>query len=450
MMKNRPIAIQILFTFIVFILFLLAGISIWLPIELKIFFTNEAFETIKLSQKLFISRFEGQYYKDFIQPDLMLDFDDDNLRKVNHIIVRGDKTYLIKYPDPDVLKKMIEEGRNQKEESKSYNLKTDNNNMFYVISKTKIYEIDSLIISYLTENYTESLSKTLFSKIIIISIFSVVFAWIPALILAKRISKPIEILEKNVQLISKDIKQEVLKLDRKDEIGRLSNAIEELRLELIRKDEAEKNFIQNVSHEMKTPIMVIESYTEALKDEIYPKGDLKGSIDTILDESRLLKDKVSNLLMYNRLEFLKGHNLFKENLRLDKLIEENITRFKAERSDIEVKLNLEEVEFEANKESILSLIENLLDNQFRYAKSLIEIECLISENEVILSFFNDGPEIEGDISKIFERFKKGPDGRFGLGLAVVKSVCENEGFTIEIENKDGVKFVFKKNYRRHI
>ena len=201
---------------------------------------------------------------------------------------------------------------------------------------------------------------------------------------------------------------------------------------------------------MKTPIMVIESYTEALKDEIYPKGDLKGSIDTILDESRLLKDKVSNLLMYNRLEFLKGHNLFKENLRLDKLIEENITRFKAERSDIEVKLNLEEVEFEANKESILSLIENLLDNQFRYAKSLIEIECLISENEVILSFFNDGPEIEGDISKIFERFKKGPDGRFGLGLAVVKSVCENEGFTIEIENKDGVKFVFKKNYRRHI
>ncbi|MCG6197942.1 sensor histidine kinase, partial [Anoxybacillus sp. LAT_38] len=74
-----------------------------------------------------------------------------------------------------------------------------------------------------------------------------------------------------------------------DEIGRLARSIERMRERLVRQDEAQQAFLQDVSHELKTPVMVIRSYAQSILDGIYPRGDLQGSVQVIDSEAERLE-----------------------------------------------------------------------------------------------------------------------------------------------------------------
>ena len=74
--------------------------------------------------------------------------------------------------------------------------------------------------------------------------------------------------------------------------------------ELTRQEKAKEEMIHNISHDLKTPIATIKSYSESIKDGIYPYGTLEGSVDVILDNAQRLEDKVHNLLYLNRVEYL--------------------------------------------------------------------------------------------------------------------------------------------------
>src|SRR5699024_12163086 len=86
------------------------------------------------------------------------------------------------------------------------------------------------------------------------SVMGIVFllTWIPALLLSRYLSKPLVDLESRVKNRSKNNWDESINLGRKDEIGKLGNSVEKLRKQLIRQDKAERNFLQNISHELKT------------------------------------------------------------------------------------------------------------------------------------------------------------------------------------------------------
>lgn len=80
-------------------------------------------------------------------------------------------------------------------------------------------------------------------------------------------------------------------MDRKDEIGKLGHTIEEMRQKLVQKDETERTLLQNISHDLKTPVMVIRGYTQSIKDGIFPKGDLENTVDVIECEALKLEKK---------------------------------------------------------------------------------------------------------------------------------------------------------------
>ena len=67
---------------------------------------------------------------------------------------------------------------------------------------------------------------------------------------------------------------------------------------LVEKENLQKSSLQYISHELKSPIMVIESYIISAKDGIYPEGTLDDSFDTILEQTNRMNDKVSSLLKY--------------------------------------------------------------------------------------------------------------------------------------------------------
>ena len=102
-----------------------------------------------------------------------------------------------------------------------------------------------------------------------------------------------------------------------------------------------------------------------------------------------------------------------------------------------------------DKEQMSVVLENILDNQIRYAENLIKISLRkdngANKDTLILKFWNDGPEINSEIiDNIFEKFKKGEDGKHGLGLAIVRKIVNMHNGEIWAENEDdGVSFYIK-------
>lgn len=80
-------------------------------------------------------------------------------------------------------------------------------------------------------------------------------------------------------------------MDRKDEIGKLGHTIEEMRQKLVQKDETERTLLQNISHDLKTPVMVIRGYTQSIKDGFFLKETFENTVDVIECEALKLEKK---------------------------------------------------------------------------------------------------------------------------------------------------------------
>jgi len=89
--------------------------------------------------------------------------------------------------------------------------------------------------------------------------------------------------------------------------------------------------------------------------------------------------------------------------------------------DLKWELDLEDIYFEGDREKLKIALENILDNQIRYAEKVISISLKEKEgSSFALRIWNDGPEItEFDMVDLFSKFRKGYEGNFGLGLAIV-------------------------------
>lgn len=432
-------------TMAVLTIFAIGAIAVFLPYELRKFFTNEAFHSIELAQNLFIGGIVDSS-SDMSDNGLFRDSSEEDIRKVHHLFYWEGQLYMTKLPSVELSEKMMEDGRKQQEEVTRYHSDIGKDETFYVIRKSTIGNHSYILISYLGANYRNALVMSLLEKILLFLLITVLAAQIPAYFLSKHISKPLESLEKKVDRLAEGDWETPINLQRKDEIGRLADSVENLRKTMCRQDESEKTFLQNISHELKTPVMVIQSYAEALKDGIHPKGTAEASLDVIMDESERLQQKISNLLLYNKIEFMKSHGSDEEELRLDRMSEEVLERFRMLRPNVVVEAELSPAVIRANREGWQALLENLMDNQFRYAERSIRIRTEEDADEIRLTFENDGARIpEEKLGKLFEKFEKGDGGNFGLGLAIAKSVAENSRFSILAENTDfGVRFTLSK------
>ena len=233
-------------------------------------------------------------------------------------------------------------------------------------------------------------------------------------------------------------KQVELYLNREDEIGEVANALVTMKDELTRQEKAKEEMIHNISHDLKTPIATIKSYSESIKDGIYPYGTLEGSVDVILDNAQRLEDKVHNLLYLNRVEYLVTSDSEGVVTNMKEVVEEVVLNSAVIRSEIRVITEVEEVFFDGLLESWRVAIENIMDNAFRYAKSYIKIT--VTEDDLKIS--NDGPKMPEDrIESLFRPYEKGEGGRFGLGLSIVSKVAKANKYKVKGYNtEDGVCF----------
>lgn len=336
---------------------------------------------------------------------------------------------------------------NQRSLKKHYESNTGHVPIRYVIEKGVAYERPFYQIMFLRKPEEDRFVRDLFFNFMLYMGLALVASWFVALLLVRYLTRPLTIMEQHVKRIANRNWHEPLDIKRNDEIGQLAGSIDTMRQQLIQQDETQQSMLQNISHELKTPVMVIRSYAQAMQDGVYPKGDLNGSIQVIDEEGERLEKLIKQLLYLTRLDYLATQRQTREPVALDQLVDKTTQRLNVQRPEINYQLDLQPVTLQGDQETLRTMIENLLDNHLRYAASRLQITLTVDQeqNQALLRFWNDGSQVEPRLlSEIFKPFQKGREGKFGLGLAIVQRILKLYRGEMALQNEgDGVATTIK-------
>lgn len=254
--------------------------------------------------------------------------------------------------------------------------------------------------------------------------------------IAQKVSAPFSSLNQHIRDIAEIKFGTKMQVPVYDELQELVSNFNIMSEKLESYDKAQKTFLQNASHEFRTPLMSIQSYAEGIK---YGVTDSTESADIIINESKRLTQLVENLLYLSRLDAIEENYCFSI-LDFNDFIRSCAERINliAAKASIKIDISLLEkaINITADEEKLSRAVTNILSNCIRYAKSTVTIKTELSdENTVRITISDDGPGFKCDeLPNIFDRFYKGSKGNFGLGLAISKNVIEKHNGKITAEN----------------
>ncbi|MEY8309159.1 HAMP domain-containing sensor histidine kinase [Erysipelotrichaceae bacterium 51-3] len=348
--------------------------------------------------------------------------------------------------DDEFLATLVEQARdmlNTTGESKDL-VETYKSTRYYCrLAKVEHNQHDSVVVSYMDDSYAEATRTTLLDSTVYITVLVFFLLLMILLLWVFSIIRPLNQIKAYITQI-KEGKDVDLYINREDEIGEVAQELRTLTTELAKQEKAKEEMIHNISHDLKTPIATIKSYSESIKDGIYPYGDLESSVDVILDNAKRLEDKVHSLLYMNRVEYLVSSDAEGVTTNMKDVVEEVVLNAKVIRPEIELITDVDEVYFDGLFESWRVCVENILQNAFRYAKTYIKIK--VREDELIIS--NDGPKMPEDrIDSLFKPYIMGEGGKFGLGLSIVSKVVQANEYKVKgMNTEDGVAFkIYREN-----
>lgn len=263
--------------------------------------------------------------------------------------------------------------------------------------------------------------------------------------ISKRLTKPIIRLERDMNnyLISKT---PVTVYPSNDEIEALSIKFKQLTDKISSLDERQKQFFQNSSHELKTPLMSIQGYVEAIKDGIVEGDELDHSLDIIISETQRLKNIVDDVIYLSKIDSLEDEFVLKNHCLRDIIKDAMlVTKPLLEVNKINIEVNcLEEVSLNCDYEKMKRVFINLIGNGTRYAKTKIIINVHTHDNGLIIDVIDDGNGFDfGQEEKVFDRFYNGKNGGSGIGLSLTKEIIERHGGTIQAINNMNYGAIFK-------
>jgi two-component system sensor histidine kinase CssS len=231
-------------------------------------------------------------------------------------------------------------------------------------------------------------------------------------------------------------------MDREDEIGQLARSFESMKSQLKEYDESQRYFIQNISHELKTPIMAIQGYAHGLLEGVFKGPQAEKGLEIIMEESKRLEKVVGQLLYLTKIESV-SQMMQMGRVDLAEMFSLLQQRLSVLNPAVTWELRLpSELVLEGDGEQLSTAFVNILENQLRYANSRLTITGSQAGETVTVTISNDGPPIEEALlPHLFQRFRKGKSGKHGLGLAIARAVFEAHGGSISVRNEaDGPCF----------
>lgn len=227
------------------------------------------------------------------------------------------------------------------------------------------------------------------------------------------------------------------------EIEQLYNNLSEMSKTLEYKEQTKIDFLQNFSHDLRTPLMSIQGYAEGIATGVFEEATKPASI--IATESLRLKHLVDQLITLSRLDMAHTNIVF-STLNLKDFLGMLVERYEglATKDQKKIILNCEkELKVNSNEELLEKSLGNIISNAIQYAKTHVVIDVIQNKSETQIRIQDDGPGIpETQLPHVFDRFYKGSNGNFGLGLAIADTATTLIGGKLTAENhSSGAAFV---------
>lgn len=300
--------------------------------------------------------------------------------------------------------------------------KQDAFRLIYVISLENAYE------------FVNSINKAL---IVILALATILGLFI-SLLISNSISRPIGKISQTAQNIGRGQFVQIEPYKTSREIFDLCSSMNTMSQSLYQFENAQKMFLQNVSHELRTPLMSVQGYAEGIINGVF--SDNVKAANVICQESKRLTSLVEELLVLSRIEN-KTYSMNMSEVILNNLMKEFIQRLNG--LVLKTGKTLDFIEEDPNiqvcvdEELLYQAVSNLISNSLRYAKSTVAVSLYKSDKKTFIKIHDDGQGISNeDLPHIFERFYRGKNGNFGLGLSIARSAVIALDGTLEAINTD--------------
>ena len=355
--------------------------------------------------------------------------------------------------------------------------------VIFILMLLNNFVLERIYVSMLTTRDIHESTKILNYILIVIDFVIIIGSGILSSFISKKFTEPIIELDHIAQKMSNlDFSQKYEIDDTEDEINNLGKSINimseklektinqltvnntELEKDIERKskiDEMRKQFISDVSHELKTPIALIQGYAEGLVENVNADEESREFYaNVILDEANKMDRLVKQLLELMKLEYGK-REFNNENFDIVELTKEVIRKCNVmlEENDVKVYFNYENAII-ANADAfyIEQILTNYLTNAIKYSKEKdgerkidVNIDLNNETRKIRVSVFNTGDNInENELQRIWGRFYKIDSSRnrekggTGIGLAFVKAIMNNYKNDYGAINKpNGIEFFFE-------
>ena len=281
-------------------------------------------------------------------------------------------------------------------------------------------------------------------KDLFLMLFALIIGILLIFIFSRRTANPILALSKAAtEIASGNFNVHVEESDRKDEIGELERQFNRMVRELQSNEYLKKDFISNVSHELKTPLSIIGGYADLLTEDDIPEAERKEYASLIVQESGRLSKLTGNILRLSRLnqeEFPTRHHPFSVDEQLRQCI--LLLEPKWSEKKLDFRLHLVPFTYSGNEDLFSEVWLNLIDNAIKFSPEGGVIAIAMTAPDRLscqITIADQGCGMDSATqNRIFEQFYQGDTSHkregSGLGLSIVSKVLEMHRCTIDVSS----------------
>ena len=316
-----------------------------------------------------------------------------------------------------------------------------------IISNNKVYGV--IILNYPISSQASNLGYVSLNILSFFILFVIIMIFM-SLVFSQSLISPIKKLSKLTILERERVSEDkIIYPNRKDEIGILSNEIQNMSTGLKSQIEELEKFSADVSHELKNPLTSLQSAMELIDKDSIAKADKEILMKNVLNDLRRMNQLITDISKFTRLkaEIELEKNQF---IDLNKFFDEIPKKFanNAKQIEIFIKKNDENLQVLGNKNKLMQVFINLIENSIslspKKSKILIELDK-VNEKTIVFRFYDQGKGIDlKDSKKIFERFysdrQENIKNHSGLGLSIAREIIIHMNGNISLNKSNKIEY----------
>ncbi|MCL2227331.1 MAG: HAMP domain-containing histidine kinase [Oscillospiraceae bacterium] len=291
--------------------------------------------------------------------------------------------------------------------------------------------------------------------LIALSVMALTFAI--SFLVTKKMAEPLKEMVGAARRFARgDFSVRIASSSRQDEIGQLTQAFNAMADSLESSETFRRDFIANLSHELKTPMTVISGFAEGMHDGTIPPEKKQRYLDVIVSESQRLSRLVKGMMEMSSIQTAKSDSILDSSFDITEVVRLALLslggKIEGRRLDVEANFPEEAIMTRGDSDAITQVAYNLIDNAIKFSEpgGVLGLELWKQGGLAYVSVENHGETIgDDDLPHIFDRFHKADKSRsfdksgVGLGLYIVKTILDNHNQDIFVESRGGVtKFIF--------